>query len=251
MTRRPFRFLQGACLLLTGLRQLKQTGLKSCVLVPLLLNTILYILLVGVAFHQLSALLDRWLGQMPGWLGVFSFLLWPVLALTMAIVVLFSFTLVAHLIAAPFYGLLAEKVQRRLAPDSLPETSRWEAFVSVTVRTLSRELHKLSYILPRMLILLVISLIPLVNLISPWLWLAFSGWATALQYCDYAADNEGVSFRETRRLLASPRWPTWLFGASVSLCTLIPFAPLVLMPAAVIGGTHLWVERRHNKPQGI
>lgn len=246
MTRPPRRPFQGVHLLLTGLRQLKSTGLNSCVLVPLLLNTGLYILMIWAAFHTFGRLVDQWLGWLPGWLAPLSFLLWPLFVLILGCALLLTFTLTAHLIAAPFYGFLAEKVQRQLAPDSLPDEGQEPGITRIILRSLSREMQKIAYVLPRLLVLALVSFVPVVNLITPWLWLAFSAWTTAIQYCDYAADNEGVSFGDMKRQLASPLWPSWLFGVSVSLSTLIPFAGLLVMPAAVIGGTHLWVERRHQ-----
>ena len=69
----------------------------------------------------------------------------------------------------------------------------------------------------------------------------------SIQYCDYAADNELVSFKEMKTQLAQPYSQSVAFGAMVALLTLIPFINLILMPAAVIGGTHLWVERRGGR----
>ncbi len=53
---------------------------------------------------------------------------------------------------------------------------------------------KLAYILPRMAILFVISWIPVINLIAPLLWGAFTAWTMAITYLDYPMDNNKVSF---------------------------------------------------------
>ena len=65
-----------------------------------------------------------------------------------------------------------------------------------------------------------------------------------VQYSDYAADNEEVKFRPMLAALAQPRLQTMAFGGLVSLFTMIPVINLLVMPAAVIGGSYLWVERR-------
>jgi len=65
----------------------------------------------------------------------------------------------------------------------------------------------------------------------------------SVQYTDYAADNNGISFSELRRRLGGDRINSFGFGLAVYLMMLIPLLNLVLIPAAVAGGTVLWVER--------
>ncbi|MCP5459961.1 MAG: EI24 domain-containing protein, partial [Gammaproteobacteria bacterium] len=75
------------------------------------------------------------------------------------------------------------------------------------------------------------------------LWLAFSIWMLALQYADYPMSNHGLRFREQRRLLSQRRMLALGFGSAVLLMTLVPILNFLVMPAAVIGATLMWVEQ--------
>ncbi|MCG6326383.1 sulfate transporter CysZ, partial [Vibrio alginolyticus] len=85
-------------------------GIRRFVLMPLLAN----ILLVGGALYYLFSHLDswinNWMGQIPVWLSWLSYLLWPLLVITILATFSYFFSTLANFIAAPFNGLLAEKV---------------------------------------------------------------------------------------------------------------------------------------------
>ena len=68
----------------------------------------------------------------------------------------------------------------------------------MVVRTLKREFQKWLWYIPRALMLLLISLIPVVNLMAPFLWLAFGAWVMVIEYRDYLNDNHGHPLSLTR-----------------------------------------------------
>ena len=75
------------------------------------------------------------------------------------------------------------------------------------------------------------------------MWLIFSAWMMAVQYTDFGADNNNVSFKELRERLSEERMSSLSFGVIVYFMIAIPLLNLVVMPAAVAGGTVFWVER--------
>ena len=75
------------------------------------------------------------------------------------LVVFFSFTVLANLIAAPFNGLLAEKVEKSLGGDIPSEDTEWKALVADIIPSILVELRKLSYFLLRAIPLLILFLI--------------------------------------------------------------------------------------------
>ncbi|MCS5571713.1 MAG: EI24 domain-containing protein, partial [Pseudomonadales bacterium] len=89
----------------------------------------------------------------------------------------------------------------------------------------------------------LITIVPGVNIVSPLLWLMFGAWMMALQYADYAADNNDVSFRALKERLQRRRFQAVLFGMPAYLLLTIPGVNLVLMPIGVAGGTRFWVEQ--------
>ena len=122
-------------------------------------------------------------------------------------------------------------------------------WLAMVPKSMAREFRKLCYYLPRAIALIVLSFIPVINLICPVLWFLFNGWMMALQYCDYPADNRQVSFNTMMARLKQHNPQSWTLGATVSLVMLIPFVNLVIMPAAVVSATLFW-ERRIETSKG-
>jgi len=236
--------MRGAGYLVRGLQMLPDPSIRHFVIVPLLVN----ILLFGGAIWLLVDQFDIWVDYLINkllpdweWLEFLRYLLWPLLALLVLVIVYYSFTIVANFIAAPFNGFLAEKVERQLRGVAVGDEG-WGALLAMIPRTLQRELAKLAYYLPRVLLLLVLTFVPVIGLLSPVLWFLFGAWMMSIQYCDYPMDNNKVSFGQMKQLLKSERLTAVGFGGLVQLGMMVPLLNLVLMPAAVVGATLYWVE---------
>src|SRR5690606_40379990 len=169
---------------------------------------------------------------------------WPLFVALVLLIVFFTFTLLANLIAAPFNGFLAEKVEVVVRGEDPFPTFRWGELAAMVPRTLGRELRKLAYFLPRALALLILSLIPGVNVLAAPLWILFGIWMMAVQYIDYPADNNKLGWNEMLAWLREKRWQSLGFGGIVYLALLIPFVNILVMPAAVAGATLFWVRER-------
>lgn len=222
-----------------GTRLVYTPGLRRYVFLPILANLVVYAAMLSYVLTHFGGWLDGWMAMVPGWLDWLSWLIWPLFVLSLGLIVFFSFTLVTQLIAAPFYGLLAEKVEREVTGRP-PLDDR--GLARTAIDALGRELVKLGYILPRMLLLFVIGWIPVINLIAPLLWLLFSAWMMAVTYLDYPMDNNKVPFADMRRRLAARRWPTLTYGGWVMLITWLPLANLLLLPGAVAGAVLMWED---------
>lgn len=225
-----------------GWRLIMLPGIKRYVLLPLLVN----IALLGGAFWWLYRQLSVWIPQLmsyvPHWLHWLNYLLWPLCVLAVLLVFGYFFSTVANVIAAPFSGLLAERLESRLTGHDAPD-SGMVALMRDTPRMLHREWVKLCHYLPRALILLALHFIPaLGQTLVPVLWFLFSAWMLAIQYCDYPFDNHKVPFPAMRAALRRHKVANLQFGALVSLFTLIPVVNLVILPVAVCGATAMWVD---------
>lgn len=236
--------LRGSGYLLRGLQMLPDPEIRPFVLVPLLTNIVLFIAAIWMLFSNfgdwvqllISTFLPDW-----EWLQFLEYLLWPLMALLVIVFVYYGFSIFANIIAAPFNGFLSEKVEKRLRGDVVTDEG-WQAVLALIPRAIGRELAKLAYYLPRLLILLLISFIPVINFISPLLWLLFGAWMMAIQYCDYPMDNNKVSFKNMKLMLKSDRLTSIGFGGLIQVGMMIPLVNLIIMPAAVVGATIYWVE---------
>jgi CysZ protein len=234
-------FLTGAGYLLKGLRWLPRPRLRGFVIAPLLINTLLFGGLIWWGADEFGLLLDALLAQLPTGLDWLRWLIWPLFAVAALVVSFYTFTLVATLIASPFNGLLAERVEDLANPQAARPPARllWQEMLLA----LPAELRKLGYFLLRGLPLLLLFFIPGVNTAAPLLWMAFSAWMLALQFADYPMANHAIPFREQRRLLGRCRRLALGFGGAVLLMAMIPVVNFLVVPAAVIGATLIWVEQ--------
>ncbi|SCY51467.1 sulfate transporter CysZ [Pseudomonas flexibilis] len=234
--------LSGPQYLRQGLSLVLSPGLRLFVLLPLLINLVLFAVLIGLAVQQFGQWVDYFMPSLPDWLAFLEYLLWPLFVALVLLIVFFTFTLLANLIAAPFNGFLAEKVEVVVrGQDSFP-TFSWGELAAMVPRTLGRELRKLAYFLPRVLALLILSLIPGLNVLAAPLWLLFGIWMMAVQYIDYPADNNKLGWNEMLDWLRARRWQSLGFGGITYAALLVPGLNILMMPAAVAGATVFWVR---------
>ena len=234
--------LSGPQYLRQGLSLMLSPGLRLFVLLPLLINLVLFIGLIVLAVQQFSQWVDYFMPSLPDWLAFLEYLLWPLFVALVLLIVFFTFTLLANLIAAPFNGFLAEKVEVVVRGEDPFPTFSWGELAAMVPRTLGRELRKLAYFLPRALALLILSLIPGVNVLAAPLWLLFGIWMMAVQYIDYPADNNKMSWPDMLAWLRKKRWQSLGFGGATYLALLVPGLNILMMPAAVAGATVFWVR---------
>ena len=220
-----------------GTRCVYKPGLRRYVFLPILVNLLVYVSMFSFVLNRFDGWLAHWMGMIPNWLDWLSWLIWPLFVLSLLVVVFFTFTLVTSLIAAPFYGFLAAKVEVQVTGRE-PQDDR--GLAKTTVDALGREMVKLGYILPRAALLFVIGWIPGLNLLAPLLWALFSAWVMAITYLDYPMANNKVAFRDMRGRLSARWWQSLSYGGLVTLLTWIPLANLFLIPGAVAGAVLMW-----------
>jgi len=240
-TNRPRRLelglLTGAGYLLQGLRLILRPGLKRYLIVPITINILIFSGLIWLGFNQFELLFDRFLPE-TSWLHYFRWVLWPLLALAILLILFYTFTVIANLLAAPFNGILAAKVEQTLTGVAPPESP--DNWVAGVIPGLLSELRKLVYFLIRAIPLLLLFLVPGVQLAAPFLWIAFNAWFFALEYLDYPMSNHGMLFKEQMQQLRKTRMAALGFGGAVTLMMLIPILNFLVMPAAVAGATIFW-----------
>ena len=224
---------------MTGLELIFRPGLRRFVIIPLLVNILVFSLLIWGGITLFSDLMDSLLPA-DSWLTHLSWILWPLFALTAVLVVFYTFTALANLFAAPFNGLLAEKVEMALTGKAIDQDSDWRQLLREFFPALLSELRKLLYFVLRAIPLLILFLIPGINIAAPFLWLGFNAWYLALEYGDYPMGNHGILFKEQHSRLKQLRLNAMGFGAGMLLLMVIPGLNFLAMPAGVAGATVLW-----------
>jgi len=230
-----------------GWHFITQKGLRRFVIMPIALNTVLLSGLFWLFITQISQAIDWTMSFIPDWLSFLSVILLVLSIGSILLFFYFAFTTLSGFIAAPFNGLLAEKVEKMLTGEAVNDDGFAEIMKDVP-RMLNREWQKLWYSLPKFVGLFLLSFIPVIGqTIIPVLTFLFTCWMMAIQYCDYPFDNHKISFGIMKNALGERRTESLTFGALITLCTALPIVNLVVIPVAVCGATVMWVENYRSQ----
>lgn len=259
-TTHTMSLVTGFLLPFRGLGLVTKPGLRSYVIMPLLINLLVLSGIVYFGADFFEHLLASWLPdpealatqQWPSWLGwlqdfagqllsLLRWLIYPVLVVALLMFGFYTFTIIANLIASPFNSMLAARVERELTGQDPPESNT--SLAREIPIAIGGELNKLWYFIKRAIPILILFLIPGLQVIAAPLWLLLGIWFLALEYADYPMGNHQIKPADQRKLLAKQRLLALGFGGGVTVMLMIPVLNLAAMPAAVAGATCLWAER--------
>lgn len=210
--------------------------------IPMILSAAIYAGLFWFAADWVKAGVDEVVREMPGIIAAFlGALVWLFLWMFVIWVAAVSFVVTVSIVASPFNGPLAAAAQKALTGRP-PKTGRAGVFFGLP-RLLVQETKKLLYAALLSIPFLILFVIPVVNVAAPVIWFFWAAWVAALAYADYALDANGLLFRDMRRVLGRHRGAAFGFGGAVVLALTVPLLNVVAVPAAVCGGTVLWLER--------
>lgn len=240
-------YFRGLMYVLRGFSLIGKKGVRRFIAIPLLVNIVTFSSAIYIGVKQFGSLMERLLGSiswLPDWLETgISWILWPLFAIMIIVAVYYSFTVVANLIAAPFNSILALKTERYLRGQHIQADDAGESVMKIAGRTLGSEIKKLAHMLKWLVLLLMITIIPGINVIAPFAWLAYGAWMFALEYADYSMANHNMYFKEEVTTLKQNRFLSLGFGSGVLLLTSVPVLNFFAMPVSVTGGAAMWVDR--------
>jgi CysZ protein len=156
-----------------------------------------------------------------------------------------TYTAVTLIIGDPFYEKISERIEDRLGGAGDLPTLPW-------YRTLPRNAADSIRVIGTQLLLavpvLLIGLVPFVGqVVAPILGLLIGGWLLSVDLTGIPFNRRGVYLAERRRWLRQHRALALGFGMPVAALSLIPFANILVIPAAIAGGT-LLTRRLHGQP---
>ncbi len=225
--------------LVKGLKLLPDPKLRSLIIIPILINIVLYSIALILGYYYVDSLINQFI---PDWLHWLNWILWPLFFILFFVASFFSFTVLANLIASPFYGVLAARTQAIISGEA-------QVIEQPITHVLIGELKRVLYILMRMLPLLILFAIPGVNIIAPVIFAVFSAWCLAMEFMAYPLENEGLLFVEQKELLKTARLGMLSFGGITMLCLTLPVINIIVGPAAVIGATIYLYEMREKRKE--
>jgi CysZ protein len=188
---------------------------------------------------------DAWDGALRALHAVVEWLV----ALLLAFGGLVALSLVTAPMAAPFNDALSEAVEEHVtgrpgAPFSL------RILLRDTVRTVFLELAKFALYAVVMGPLFVLSFV--VPVLGQAVYVVFGFVFTAvyfsIDYIDWPASRRDRGLRARVAVLRRNFWPMFGFGTGVWFFLIVPFVNLLFMPAAVAGGTLLFLDLEGASP---
>jgi len=227
----------------------KHPGLVRFWLPPIVITGVMLVLVFGAVFHYHDAVTD-WIWTAPAgdsfWASVARFfhgLLDVLLGLLLAVGGLLAVMLSTSVLAAPFNDALSAEVERLMTGADGPPF-RFATMMRDLVRTVGMELVKLVIYLIVMVPLFVASFaLPVVGqAVYSIFGFVFTAMYFALDYIDWPATRRGQGVGERLRIGRQRFVPMFGFGTGVWLFLFIPFLNLFFMPAAVAGGTLLYLD---------
>ncbi|HJL16041.1 MAG TPA: EI24 domain-containing protein [Sandaracinaceae bacterium LLY-WYZ-13_1] len=156
---------------------------------------------------------------------------------------LLAVVFLTNVIAAPFNDLLSEEVEYRLTGRKGPDFTL-TVLVRDSVRTVGLEVVKMVVYLVIMVPLYLLSLLlPAVGQVIYSIFaFLFTALYFSLDYVDWPASRRNRSLTYRFGMLTDHFMPMFGFGTGVWLFLFIPIVNLLFMPAAVAGGTLLFLD---------
>lgn len=237
----------GAGYIFRGAKMLKHKRLRLFVAIPLLINILIFASLIGYGFSFLNTQMETLMGWIPDWLDFIEWILWPLIGIAVSLMTGYMFTTLALIIASPFNALLAEKAEELITGQPVDSLEGLGAALLAVPRGIMRELYKLLYYIPMFAFVLLLTFIPVINVLSPVLWFLLGAWMMSLQFVDYPMDNHQLAFADVKEAVRSRRLSSMGFGGVVALCASIPVVNFFVVPSAVVGATLFWCEQLRGR----
>ncbi len=233
--------------LFKALPLLLKPGIKSFVIIPLMINILFFSIGIYFGFAYFGEYMDRVLDTSNLWSWVAAIvnsikpILYLIFGIALLVFIFFTFSIVANIVVSPFNSLLAEATEKYLTGQSMNNSDNWKKTIKEIIPTILMEIGKLIYMLLWSIpFLIMLFFIPIVGQI---LWFLFTAWMMSLEYMDYPMGNHKLKFSEQRALQKKKRFFSLGFGGVTMGASMIPFVNFIIMPTAVIAATMIWIDQ--------
>jgi CysZ protein len=236
------RFAEGVRIFGRGLKVYgRNPRLVVLGIVPALLTLVLFAALFGMLLYFVTDVsrLATWFADDwdPGLRTAVRILAGASLVGVALLLWIVSFTAVTLMIGDPFYEKISEQVEAVFGGvPSEAQRPWWRELGQSIVDSLRLLLISAVIGIP----LFLCGFIPVVGqTVVPVVGALVGGWFLALELVGVAFSRRGLRMRDRLQLLRPHRAIALGFGSCVFLCFLIPLGAVLIMPAAVAGGTIL------------
>jgi len=241
---RTARFFKGVGYLFRGMGTLLAgPGLLRWGLLPVGINSLVFLALAVLAAvlagHYGGQAAEGTWGAVLGWLaGVVAFLV-------VVVIGSFTFGMIAVVIAAPFNEVLSQKTERLLTGSTGEVKDRSLAADMARAGLAAVKLFALE-----MLVILPALLLLLLPVIGAVLFAVPAGFFLAMAYLDYPLDRRKLRLRDKLAFCRRHGAEVMGFGLAVYAAMLVPFVNVLMIPAAAVGATRLYLDAAAGERAG-
>lgn len=250
-------FFRGSSLVFRGFRLYSSSpGLTILGMIPPIIMAVIFIGILTALAFVVGPLTDVLLAFANDWAEGARIALRVVVIVAIiggsGILLALSFTALTLAIGAPFYDVIAERVDTRLGAEDTASIAWWRGIL----RGLRDSAALIALAAGTAVGLFLIGLIPAVgSVIAAIVGAIVGGWLIAAELSGVAGERRGLSLGQRLRLLRGGTATTLGFGVTVFLLFLLPLGAVIVMPAAVSGATLLIrdlrgepIDRRSTAP---
>ena len=135
----------GPSLILEGFRLLWRPDIRWLVVVPLLINIVLFVSATGFAAQWLQSWITAITASIPEWLQWLAWIIWFLFAVLALAIYAFIFTIIANLIGSPFYGVIAQRIIASETNGKQSNDAVNQHFLKTAWQSVLREVHLIGY----------------------------------------------------------------------------------------------------------
>lgn len=248
------QFLSGSGAFFRGLGfLLRHPRYVPLVVLPFLLNVVLFIFLIYLAFHYYDAFHESffretepvtWWDSALNWLrtgGGFlaRILFWALIAITW----FYTFVIVGSIIAAPFNDLLSDRIESHLIPEHAVGWAGWGAFTGDIIRGILHELVRAGIFGLLCVMLLPLWLVPVVGAFIYLIIIDYVGvWYLVWDGMDYCLSRRRLGFSAKWAFYRQHHARVFGFGLMSLALLWVPLMAIFVIPLNVAGGSVLYCE---------
>jgi CysZ protein len=236
------QFLAGVGLLGRGLAMYgRSPALLLLGIIPAVISSFLILAVLGTVIYFIGDLASATTWFADGWSGWQRDTVRVIAGISIVgvggLLAVVTFTSITLAIGEPFYEKISERVEDQLGADSgtvdLP-------FWSELVRGIGESIRLVAMSAAFGIPLFLAGFIPGIGqTVVPVIGALVGGWFLAVELVGVPFARRGLKLRDRRAMLKGHRPLAVGFGAAVFACFLIPLGAVLVMPAAVAGGTLL------------
>jgi CysZ protein len=215
-------------------------------IIPFIISMIVLVLLI---FFGVTSLIDFIPGLVTiddkdGFLYQLFYVLISVIFVLMVIFMAgYSFIAIVKIFCAPFNDLLSEKIEIMKNEHYKEPENAWQHFIKNLFPTILEELKKITVFLTGYLVIVLLSFLPFINFISPFLLVIYSAIVLSIDFVDYSMARRRMTLKAKIQFFKANKAEMLGFGTSVFLMFSIPIVNIFFIQIAVIAATLLYIKK--------